>query len=205
MYYIIYKTTNLINGMFYIGKHKTKNLNDTYVGSGKLLKKAIKKYGLENFYREVLHICKNERHMNILENILVVPDREINYNLCSGGNGGFSYINRELASKMRNVRVKNIKNAHNKASVLKATKHSSETMKRTHAQGKIRHDTFKGKKHTDEWKQALSFIMKEKSKGVNNSQYGTCWVTDGSNNKKIKKEDISIWIEKGYRKGRVIV
>ena len=41
--YTVYKTTNLINGSIYIGVHKTSNINDTYIGSGKLLKSAIKK------------------------------------------------------------------------------------------------------------------------------------------------------------------
>lgn len=36
-YYTIYKTTNLINGKIYIGKHQTKDPYDSYLGSGKRL------------------------------------------------------------------------------------------------------------------------------------------------------------------------
>jgi hypothetical protein len=77
MYFIIYKTTNIINGKYYIGKHKTNDLNDGYLGSGKLLKRAIKKYGTENFHREILHHCKSDEEMNLLEKILVVDGHSI--------------------------------------------------------------------------------------------------------------------------------
>jgi hypothetical protein len=92
--YTVYKTTNLINGKYYIGKHKTKNANDDYLGSGKYLKHAIKRYGKENFTKEILYVFSDEQQMNLTERILVVPDIEVNYNLCAGGNGGFEYINK---------------------------------------------------------------------------------------------------------------
>lgn len=112
MYFIIYKITNTINGKFYIGKHQTNKLNDGYMGSGKLLKLAIRKYGLENFKKEILHIFNTEEEMNIKEKELVVIS-EMSYNLCEGGHGGFSYINRNnlneagrLASRNPEARLK---------------------------------------------------------------------------------------------------
>ena len=93
MFYTIYKITNLINNKYYIGKHQTKNLDDDYMGSGKVLKYAIKKYGIENFKKEILHIFDNEVEMNAKEKELVVVS-ESTYNLNEGGKGGFSYINR---------------------------------------------------------------------------------------------------------------
>ena len=41
--FTIYKTTNLINGRFYVGMHKTNDLDDGYMGSGKMIQRAIKK------------------------------------------------------------------------------------------------------------------------------------------------------------------
>ena len=53
----IYKTTNLINGKIYIGQHKSSSFDTNYYGSGKLLIKALKKYGKENFKIELIEGC----------------------------------------------------------------------------------------------------------------------------------------------------
>lgn len=51
----IYMTTNLVNGKKYIGRcSKDSSWEAGYIGSGKLLKQAILKYGRENFVREIL-------------------------------------------------------------------------------------------------------------------------------------------------------
>jgi group I intron endonuclease len=54
---IIYITTNLINGKKYIGKDK--NNIPSYIGGGILLKEDIKKYGKNNFKKEILEYCFN--------------------------------------------------------------------------------------------------------------------------------------------------
>jgi hypothetical protein len=107
MYYIIYKTTNKINGHFYIGYHKTNNLEDSYLGSGSILKYAIKKYGEENFKREILYVfpTKEEaiiKEMEIVNNDLINSPNT--YNLRLGGDGGWSYINEVLN---QNIQYKN--------------------------------------------------------------------------------------------------
>lgn len=93
MYYIVYQTTNKINGKFYIGMHKTNNINDGYLGSGVLLEKAIKKYGKENFIRDILFECKCEKEMILFEEALLTEEYIKSnfgkiYNLASGGKGG---------------------------------------------------------------------------------------------------------------------
>ena len=91
MHYIIYKTTNTVNGRYYIGAHKTVNLNDTYKGSDTALKAAIKEYGAKNFTREIIEICSSEEEMYLREAVLVTEETVLDrntYNLSRGGRGG---------------------------------------------------------------------------------------------------------------------
>ena len=64
MYGYIYLTTNLINNRKYIGKHKSSHFDESYKGSGKILKQAFEKYGWENFKVELLEECNNEDDLN---------------------------------------------------------------------------------------------------------------------------------------------
>lgn len=85
---VIYKITNLLNGKIYIGQ--TTKDNPNYYGSGRLIKKSIKKNGIENFKKEILSYCKNRNNLNELENFYIsyfnckVPN---GYNLTDGGEG----------------------------------------------------------------------------------------------------------------------
>lgn len=88
---MIYKTTNRSNGRYYIGQHQTENKEDSYLGSGLVLKEAIAKYGRENFTREILRECGCKEEMNRVEAEVLCKhmDDPLCYNLSPGGQGGF--------------------------------------------------------------------------------------------------------------------
>ena len=92
MFYLIYKITNKANGKFYIGAHQTERKDDSYMGSGKAIVSAIKKYGFENFSKEILVECDSLEEMFACEKQLVVVGNT-SYNLMEGGKGGWNSIN----------------------------------------------------------------------------------------------------------------
>lgn len=94
MNHYVYEITNMINNKKYIGKRSCKCPieDDKYMGSGYLLEKAKKKYGIENFKKEILEICDTEELAFELEKRYIKIRNAVNdinyYNIASGGNGG---------------------------------------------------------------------------------------------------------------------
>ena len=193
MFYTIYKITNTVNGKFYIGKHQTENLNDGYMGSGKLVKRAIKKYGLDKFKKEILVLCESEQEMDQKEMELVEVGPHT-YNLCEGGKGGFGYINKSGFTNKGKSYI-----GFNKG--MKPHSNTIEAVKTGHKNGKYKYDNMRGKHHTDMAKVKIG-AANSKMVGSRNSQYNTCWITDGLNARKISIDDIDIWLPKGFRLGR---
>lgn len=168
----IYKVTNIVNDRFYIGKEKRNNKN--YLGSGIMINNAIKKYGRENFKKEIIQVYETEEELNNAERYWI---KELNsfypigYNIGEGGEGGDNISKNpnkdnirkkmSLASKGKSKSVEHRK----KMSIvtkernligtfgMKGKHHTPETRK------KIR-EANKGKHHTSESKQK----MKEKRK-----------------------------------------
>jgi group I intron endonuclease len=87
----IYKIENRINNKIYIGQ-STKPIkeSDDYFGSGILIQKAIKKYGITNFNKTILCKCKTITELNEKEIYYIskYKSNEDGYNISKGGNGG---------------------------------------------------------------------------------------------------------------------
>ena len=139
MFYI-YKITNLINGKTYIGQHEYKKLNDNYMGKGVHLRRAQKKYGIENFKKDILVFNISERkHADLLEKTFIAAEREKVgrencYNEADGGQGG--NLGPEVCKKI--------------AEKLKGHPVSEETRKKITESHKGRVPGMLGKHHSDE-------------------------------------------------------
>lgn len=101
----IYKIINKVNGRWYIGKHNGKD--PSYMGSGKLLKQAYNKYGIENFEKTILETVDNEQALSEREQYWIAETNAVDdpqaYNLAEGGSGGdlskfIDYDNRQYST-----------------------------------------------------------------------------------------------------------
>lgn len=213
MHYTVYKVTNEINGKIYIGCHKTNNLNDGYMGSGKVIRAAIKKYGVDNFEKEIIGSFESEDQMFDEERNLI-SKLNPEYNLHEGGNGGWSYINSvglngtQLAAKKRQHLLKDKEWYDDWKTKLRAgldrpecREKISKKVKKAVAEGRLNTVTFSGKQHTEETKKRIGEANSKHQIGSGNSRYGTMWITNGKESKSIQKTHA---IPVGWRRGRVI-
>ena len=210
MYYTIYKITNKIDGKFYIGSHKTKNLDDKYMGSGKYLNRAIQKYGIENFEKEILFVFTNPNEMYAKEAEIVNEEfltTQNTYNLKVGGFGGFDYLNSQTYNNPTHSSEHS-----RKMTARRLELYSPDTRRQWSSKGGIvarnkktgihdpnKRGNFFGHTHSPETKKIMSDKAKLNSTGVQNSQYGTMWITNGVHNKKIQKNNS---IPDGWYAGR---
>lgn len=107
-YSYIYLITNQINNKQYIGQHTTKNLLDGYSGSGKLLKHAYKKYGMEHFIFEILEFIETKYELDLAEQKYIslfqtmIPS---GYNIQAGGT--FTEMNEITKNKLSQTNKQN--------------------------------------------------------------------------------------------------
>lgn len=101
-HYILYKTTNIITGQFYLGVHG-QSKDDSYLGSGLHIKRQIKKYGKENFVRETIEKFETEQEAFLAEiealKSFVVDSKCLN--ISAGGDGGANFLGKTHSEQTR--------------------------------------------------------------------------------------------------------
>jgi len=161
----IYCITNTINGKKYIGQNKTSN--PRYLGSGKLLKLALKKYGRENFIKQILWEGPIE-FINDMElywiDYFSADKSDMFYNICTnafppvlcGDKNGFygKHHTNETRDKIRLSRKlqKNVNHVAglNSMNSLESIEKRASTYKKKYLNGEITHWSKGQTKHTNE-------------------------------------------------------
>ena len=219
----IYKITNIINNKIYIGKDTSNN--PSYFGSGILINKSIKKYGIENFAKEILEECDNNEILCEKEKYWIKQynstNLQIGYNITEGGDGGDTFSNnpnqlgiRKKISDTMKTRVFTEKHRFNLSKNHMSTKHKKgKTYEEMY--GKERADEYKAKLRLSRQKyktekerlgenyDKVILLLKDRFKGDNNPMKKNkyLWYNNPLNNHvtRIKEGDL---IPDGYVRGR---
>ena len=185
---IIYKTTNLINGSIYIGKACDRNIIRNYLGSGTYLKRAIKKYGRENFYRTIIDLAENKRDQSSKERFWISFYRENGhnvYNIAPGGEGGCGNHSEQTKKKIGEAH----RGSHRSEEVRRIMSLSHIGIKQSADTIQKRVEKIKGLRRTAETKLKMSISHKGKPspmKGRASSHRGKTWIVE--NGKRLWKE-----------------
>lgn len=211
MKYTVYQITNTTNGKIYIGCHKTDDLDDGYMGSGLALKRALEKYGAENFEKEYLHIFDTAEEMFEKETELVNESfvaRSDTYNIKEGGNGGFDHITPEqIAERNRRIAKNRVIDKQQRIEVIRKIHAQPGHLDRVR-EGVARYvernggGSFTGKKHSPETIAKMSESSKGMLSGKDNPMYGKCWIHNDKQSIRVDKADLESYIADGWIKGR---
>jgi hypothetical protein len=187
-YHFVYKTTNITNNKFYIGKHSTKIIDDNYLGSGLIITEAIKKYGFKSFVRDILLFCGTEDEAYYYEEKLIEPwlGHPLCYNKVAGGKGFDRAAALKASDKARE------KGYYGFASM------SKEKHIEICSEG--------GKKGAEKCRTLnigmFGWSFDDQSEWSKNSNSNRVWITDGKIDFRIKKSEN---IPEGFYVGRSIV
>lgn len=198
MFYIVYETINLVNSKRYFGLHRSKVLNDSYLGSGVALVAAIEKYGRDKFKRTNLFVFDNEKEMVLKEQELItqeVVSSDMFYNIAEGG------LNNRPAQARTIARKRQADPIYNAAFMEKSRRGSKAATLALRA--KFPNGTFEGKRHTTQAKAKISEVTSKAQKGEGNSQFGTKWVCHPDYGaKKVKLNELDFYLTQGWQAGR---
>lgn len=220
----IYITTCIPNGKIYVGRHEYDHRDNYYLGSGTLLRKAINKYGKNNFKRKILRECYSLHELRIWEHFYIKKyksqDKSIGYNIANGDVNSTEYNPAKLPEVREKIKARikergGLSGENNPMS----GKHWTSFKRKQMLEMFENKPPMLGKKHSEETKRRWSekrrgkdpfANLSEKRKkeifaknaGKNNAMWGTrfIWINNGIEN---KRGNISEPIPKGWKKGMI--
>jgi hypothetical protein len=182
-----------------MGMHSTNGLNDGYLGSGTILKRSIRRNGIQHFKLEIIECLESREKLVEREKQLVNEDlikEPMCMNLKKGGGGGLHMMTPDEAKLWHSMGGKRSYELHKE----KRSVETSIRNKQLWKDGIFKYNGWWiGKHHKIETIEKMK--GHDRQLGVKNSQYGSKWINDGNNNKKIKQMDI---IPTGCKLGRII-
>ena len=212
MYGYVYLTTNLINGKKYIGSHKYDKLelDETYLGSGKTLTKAIKKYGKNNFRCVILEYCETrdiliERERFYIANYNAVESSDY-YNIDDGRGNSHLYVTQESTkNKLSQIQKNHITINNGTEQVVINKSELDSYLKMGYKIGRLPKDyserikKFKDTHYSKDYEHKLN----EWKQNISKSIKGRKWITNGFEDKQVSQEDADKLIKLGWKYGRI--
>ena len=219
-YFYLYEVRNNISGKIYVGVHKTRNLNAGYMGSGKVIQRSIEKNGIENFTKTILEHFDSSEEMYAREKEVVHEEflnRDDTYNLRRGGYGGFDYINKTGKNvDLTEQRKRDPSILHRSLATQKA-KRIGFYNPEVSAKGRKKCLDLKlgymnpevgtrgrvaAQSESARIKRVSTMAENEHQRGEKNSQYGSRWITNGIESRKVSKSDS---LPEGWIPGRKVL
>lgn len=207
-YHYIYRTTCLATGKFYVGMHSTNDIDDKYLGSGKILGYSRKKYGDQNHKKEIIEMCPSREALKLREKEIVNEEmlaNPLNINLKYGGEGGFDHLNSgNLAHRERASGAATKRN-----SSLTGTQLARDISKKAHETRRRRgvlpfggkRNNFAGMFHTAETKMKMQNSQQLVNRsGENNPMFGKkfAWMNKEGKNKKVNHAMVDQFVCDGW-------
>jgi len=224
-YHYVYKTTCKVTGKYYIGMHSTDNLEDGYVGSGKILWYSINKHGKDNHVCEILEFLPDRITLRLREAALItetcLKDPKC-MNIKLGGDGGWDHIiaNSKQHSLTSAVGGKKGGAVHRQrcesdpAYKQKYAKSGAKVIREHGGFDKLKEKdpeafaaictlaTEAAKSEKAKAKRKATFIENNHQQGEKNSQYGSCWISKDGIVIKVSKLRLDTFIADGWNRGR---
>jgi hypothetical protein len=186
--------------------HSTDNIDDGYLGSGKILRYSINKYGVNSHKKDIIEICPTREELKLREKKIVNEQLladPLNINLKYGGEGGsivgWNYMTTAARKQLGKRGGAALAKSGNTSWKDKSVR--LKTVETRKSKGYNTH--WIDKKHSPETKKKMSISHQGKHSGPLNSQFGVkrFGIHKDGVIKKVLPTELDSYLSSGWKKG----